>query len=65
MKTHPSEAHGANATATPDNRDEMSFRGCLRWLSAITPRGRAQEEAEWRFVEGERLESLNLELRGC
>jgi hypothetical protein len=64
MKTHPSEPNGAHAMATPDNRDEMSFRGCLGWLTAITPRGRAQEEVEWRFVEAERLESLNVELRG-
>lgn len=69
MKTHTAKTHGANAMTAPDDREEMSLRSCLGWLTAITPRGPAKEEAEWRFAEGERLdnrslESLSLELHG-
>lgn len=47
----------------------MSLRECLEWLTAITQRGCAKEEAKWRFMEAERLdsrslESLNLESHG-
>jgi hypothetical protein len=55
--------------ADSDDREEISLRGCLGWLTAIAPRGSAREEAEWRIMEAERLdrrnlESLNVEFHG-
>jgi hypothetical protein len=70
MKNQALEMHGPGAMETTDYREEISLRGCLGWLTAITPRGRAREEAEWRFMDAERLdhrslESLGEECHGC
>jgi hypothetical protein len=70
MKTQAFEMHNPGAMAAPDDREDIALRGCLGWLDAITPRGRASEEAEWRFMEAERLdhrglESLGEECHGC
>jgi hypothetical protein len=54
--------------ASPEARD-ASHPEWLAWLAAMTPGRTANEEAQWRLMEAERLddqtlETLSLELSG-
>jgi hypothetical protein len=61
MKTQAFVMQGVGAMATPDDREDIALRGCLGWLAAIAPYGRAREEAEWRFMEAERADHRHME----